>query len=108
VTHAIDSAALKSGKLEIWPESSLQNAEFVPGAEWPAFLTTFQKLLRAVDSLQLTANHQVATPVNWRQGEDVIIVPAVSDEDAKKRYPTGWNAMKPYLRVVPSPSVKAG
>ena len=63
----------------------------------------FDELLRAVDSLQLTAKYQVATPVNWRRGEDVIIVPAVSDEDAKQRYPRGWNAIKPYLRVVPSP-----
>ena len=61
----------------------------------------FDELLRAVDSLQLTAKYQVATPVNWRQGEDVIIVPAVSDEDAKRRYPEGWTTVKPYLRVVP-------
>ena len=64
----------------------------------------FDELLRAVDSLQLTAKHQVATPVNWRQGEDVIIIPAVSDEDARKRYPEGWTALKPYLRVVPAPA----
>jgi alkyl hydroperoxide reductase subunit AhpC len=63
----------------------------------------FDELLRAVDSLQLTAKHQVATPVNWRQGEDVIIVPAVSDEDARKRFPEGWTTVKPYLRVVPQP-----
>jgi thioredoxin-dependent peroxiredoxin len=65
----------------------------------------FDELLRAVDSLQLTAQHQLATPVNWKQGEDVIIVPAVSDDDARKRYPEGWTTLKPYLRVVPAPAV---
>jgi alkyl hydroperoxide reductase subunit AhpC len=63
----------------------------------------FDEILRVVDSMQLTAKHQVATPVNWRQGEDVIIVPAVSDADAKKKYPAGWKAPKPYLRIVPQP-----
>jgi thioredoxin-dependent peroxiredoxin len=66
----------------------------------------FDEILRAVDSLQLTANHQVATPVNWKHGEDVIIVPAVSNEDAKAKYPDGWNELKPYLRLVPDPSAK--
>lgn len=63
----------------------------------------FDEVLRALDSIQLTARHQVATPVNWRQGQDVIIVPAVSDEEAKKKYPGGWKAPKPYLRFVPQP-----
>ncbi|MYD42649.1 MAG: peroxiredoxin [Gammaproteobacteria bacterium] len=63
----------------------------------------FDEVLRILDSCQLTAKHQVATPVNWRQGEDVIIVPAVSDEDAKERYPEGWRAPKPYIRIVPQP-----
>ena len=63
----------------------------------------FDEVLRLLDSCQLTAAHQVATPVNWKQGEDVIIVPAVSDEDAKAKYPDGWNAPKPYLRIVPQP-----
>ena len=63
----------------------------------------FDEVLRLLDSCQLTAKHQVATPVNWKQGEDVIIVPAVSDEDAKKKFPDGWNAPKPYLRIVPQP-----
>jgi alkyl hydroperoxide reductase subunit AhpC len=63
----------------------------------------FDEVLRLLDSCQLTAQHQVATPVNWQQGEDVIIVPAVSDEEAKKRYPDGWKAPKPYLRFVPQP-----
>ncbi|MDP6604064.1 MAG: peroxiredoxin [Rhodospirillales bacterium] len=63
----------------------------------------FDEVLRILDSCQLTARHQVATPVNWKQGEDVIIVPTVSDEDAKKKYPDGWKAPKPYLRIVPQP-----
>jgi thioredoxin-dependent peroxiredoxin len=63
----------------------------------------FDEILRVIDSLQLTAKHQVATPVNWKSGEDVIIVPSVSDEDARKKYPEGWKALKPYLRVVPQP-----
>jgi thioredoxin-dependent peroxiredoxin len=63
----------------------------------------FDEVLRVIDSLQLTAKNQVATPVNWKQGEDVIIVPAVSDEDAKKKYPGGWKTLKPYLRLVPQP-----
>ena len=63
----------------------------------------FDEILRVIDSLQLTATHKVATPVNWKSGEDVIIVPAVSDEDAKKQYPDGWKAPRPYLRIVPQP-----
>ena len=63
----------------------------------------FAEILRALDSLQLTAKHQVATPVNWQDGEDVIIVPAVSDEAAKQKYPGGWKSPKPYMRVVPQP-----
>ncbi len=63
----------------------------------------FDEVLRILDSCQLTAKHQVATPVNWKQGEDVIIVPAVSDEDAKAKYPDGWRAPKPYIRIVPQP-----
>ncbi len=63
----------------------------------------FDEVLRLLDSCQLTAKHRVATPVNWRHGEDVIIVPAVSDEEAKKRFPDGWKAPKPYLRIVPQP-----
>jgi len=63
----------------------------------------FDEILRVIDSLQLTAKHQVATPVNWQVGEDVIIVPAVSDEEAKKKYPDGWKTLRPYLRIVPAP-----
>lgn len=64
----------------------------------------FDEILRAIDSLQLTANHQVATPVNWQHGEDVIILPAISDEAAKEKYPDAWEAPKPYIRIVPDPS----
>jgi alkyl hydroperoxide reductase subunit AhpC len=63
----------------------------------------FDEVLRVLDSMQLTAAHKVATPVNWKKGEDVIIVPAVSDEEAKQKYPEGWKTVKPYLRIVPQP-----
>ena len=63
----------------------------------------FDEVLRVLDSLQLTAQHKVSTPVNWEPGEDVIIAGSVSDEDAKKQYPDGWKAPKPYLRIVPQP-----
>ena len=63
----------------------------------------FDEVLRVLDSLQLTAKHKVSTPVNWRQGEDVIIAGSLSDDDARKVYPDGWKAPKPYLRIVPQP-----
>jgi thioredoxin-dependent peroxiredoxin len=63
----------------------------------------FDEVLRVLDSLQLTAKHKVATPVNWKDGEDVIIAGSVSDDDAKKQYPKGWKAPKPYIRIVPQP-----
>ena len=63
----------------------------------------FDEVLRLLDSCQLTAKHQVATPVNWKHGENVIIVPAVSDEVARDKYPDGWDSPKPYLRIVPQP-----
>jgi alkyl hydroperoxide reductase subunit AhpC len=63
----------------------------------------FDEVLRVLDSMQLTAKHQVATPVNWKPGNDVIIVPSVSNEDAAKKYPGGWNTVLPYLRVVAQP-----
>jgi alkyl hydroperoxide reductase subunit AhpC len=72
--------------------------------EYPASTgRNFDEIIRVIDSLQLTANHQVATPVNWKNGEDVIIVPAVSNEAAKTKYPEGWKELKPYLRIVPQP-----
>jgi alkyl hydroperoxide reductase subunit AhpC len=63
----------------------------------------FDEILRALDSMQLTAKHKVATPVNWKNGDDCIISPAVSDDEAKAKYPGGWKTVKPYLRVVPQP-----
>ena len=63
----------------------------------------FDEVLRVIDSLQLTADHKVATPVNWRQGEDVIIAGSVSEEEAKETYPEGWESPKPYIRIVPQP-----
>ena len=65
----------------------------------------FNELLRVIDSLQLTAKYKVATPANWQKGEEVIIVPAVKDEEAKKLFPEGWKTIKPYLRKVPDPSI---
>ena len=64
----------------------------------------FDEVLRVIDSLQLTAKHKVSTPANWEQGDDVIIAGSVTDDDAKKIYPKGWKAPKPYLRIVPQPS----
>jgi alkyl hydroperoxide reductase subunit AhpC len=94
-------------------ETATVRSVFVVGADNKVKLTltypastgrNFDELLRVIDSLQLTANHSVATPADWKNGEDVIIVPAVSDEAAKERFPDGWDAKKPYLRVVKQPS----
>jgi alkyl hydroperoxide reductase subunit AhpC len=63
----------------------------------------FDEILRVLDSMQLTAKHKVATPVNWKQGDEVIILPAVSNDEAKQKYPGGWKSPKPYLRIVPQP-----
>jgi alkyl hydroperoxide reductase subunit AhpC len=63
----------------------------------------FDEVLRVIDSMQLTAKHKVATPANWHPGKDVIILPAVSDDEAKTRYPDGWKSPRPYLRIVPQP-----
>lgn len=63
----------------------------------------FDEVLRVIDSMQMTAKHKVATPVNWKNGDDVIILPALNDEDAKKVFPQGWKTVKPYLRIVPQP-----
>ncbi len=65
----------------------------------------FDEVLRVIDSLRLTAKHKVATPVNWKQGDDVIIAGSVSDDEARVRYPNGWKAPKPYIRIVPQPEV---
>ncbi len=66
----------------------------------------FHEVLRVLDSIQLTAKHQVATPADWKQGEDVIIVPSVSNEEAEEKYPQGWSSPKPYLRIVPQPDLE--
>ena len=68
----------------------------------------FDEVLRVIDSLQLTAQYSVATPANWKDGEDCIIVPAVSDEQAKEKFPAGWKTVKPYLRVTPQPNKVKG
>jgi alkyl hydroperoxide reductase subunit AhpC len=72
----------------------------------PSTGRNFQEILRVIDSLQLTDQHKVATPVNWKDGDDVIIVPSLSDEDAKARFPDGWKTLKPYLRVVKQPEIR--
>lgn len=68
----------------------------------------FAEILRTIDSLQLTDKHNVATPVDWVQGDDVIIVPSLSDDEAKERFPKGWRALKPYLRITPQPDASDG
>jgi alkyl hydroperoxide reductase subunit AhpC len=64
----------------------------------------FHEILRVIDSIQLTANYSVATPANWNDGDDVIIVPALNDEAAREKFPDGWKTVKPYLRIVPQPN----
>ena len=76
--------------------------------EYPASTgRNFDEVLRVIDSLQLTAKHSVATPVNWKQGEDCIIVPSLNDEAAREKFPGGWKTLKPYLRTVPQPQEQA-
>jgi thioredoxin-dependent peroxiredoxin len=95
--NASDTATVRS-VFVIGPDNKVKLTLTYPASTGRNFL----ELLRVIDSLQLTANHKVATPADWKQGEDVIIVPAVSDEDAKKNFP-GFVAKKPYLRVTPQP-----
>ena len=95
--NASDTATVRS-VFVIGPDNKLKLTLTYPASTGRNFL----ELLRVIDSLQLTSKHQVATPADWKQGEDVIIVPAVSDEDAHKRFP-GFVAKKPYLRVTPQP-----
>jgi thioredoxin-dependent peroxiredoxin len=95
--NASDTATVRSVFI-IGPDNKVKLTLTYPASTGRNFL----ELLRVIDSLQLTANHKVATPADWKQGEDVIIVPAVSDEDAKKNFP-GFVAKKPYLRVTPQP-----
>ena len=95
---AADNATVRSVFL-IGPDKKIKAMLIYPMSSG----RNFDEILRLIDSNQLTALHQVATPVNWKQGEDVIIVPAVSDEEARKRYPDGWESPKPYIRFVPPP-----
>ena len=95
--NASDTATVRS-VFVVGPDNKLKLTLTYPASTGRNFL----ELLRSIDSLQLTSKHQVATPADWKQGEDVIIVPAVSDEDAQKRFP-GYVAKKPYLRVTPQP-----
>ena len=95
---AVDNATVRSVFL-IGPDKQIKVMFTYPMSTG----RNFQEVLRVLDSIQLTAKHTVATPVNWKPGEDVIIPPSVSDEDAKKKYPSGWKAVKPYLRIVPQP-----
>jgi alkyl hydroperoxide reductase subunit AhpC len=95
---AADNATVRSVFL-IGPDKKIKAMLIYPMSSG----RNFDEILRILDSNQLTALHQVATPVNWKQGEDVIIVPAVSDEQARKRYPDGWKSPKSYIRIVPSP-----
>ena len=95
---AVDNATIRSVFM-IGPDKAIKLILTYPMSTG----RNFDEVLRVLDSMQLTAKHQVATPVNWHAGEDVIIVPAVSDEAAREKFPDGWHAAKPYIRVVPQP-----
>ena len=95
---AMDNATVRSVFL-IGPDKKIKAMLIYPMSAG----RNFDEVLRLLDSLQLSAKHSVATPVNWKQGEDVIIAGAVSDEDAKKKFPGGWKSPKPYIRIVPQP-----
>lgn len=96
--NASDTLTVRSVYI-IGPDKKLKLSVVYPASTG----RNFDEILRAIDSLQLTANHSVATPADWRRGEDVIIVPSVSDEEAREKFPGGWKTVKPYLRVVPEP-----
>ncbi len=96
--NASDTATVRSVFI-IGPDKKIKLSLTYPASTG----RNFDEILRVIDSLQLTAKHQVATPVNWKAGEDVIIVPSVSDDEARKKYPQGWKTQKPYLRIVPQP-----
>ena len=95
---AVDNATIRS-VFVIGPDKKIKATFTYPMSTG----RNFDEVLRVLDSVQLTAKHTVATPVNWKQGQDVIIPPAVSDEEAKKKFPGGWKTHKPYLRTVPQP-----
>jgi alkyl hydroperoxide reductase subunit AhpC len=96
--NASDTLTVRSVFI-IGPDKKLKLSITYPAST----VRNFQEILRVIDSLQLTAQYSVATPVNWKQGEDVIIVPSLSDEQAKAKFPKGWKTLKPYLRVTPQP-----
>ena len=95
---AVDNATVRSVFL-IGPDKKIKATLTYPMSTG----RNFDEVLRLLDSMQLTAQHKVATPVNWKHGEDVIILPAVSDDEAKEKYPEGWEAPKPYIRIVSQP-----
>jgi alkyl hydroperoxide reductase subunit AhpC len=95
---AVDNATVRS-VFVIGPDKKIKATLTYPMSTG----RNFDEVLRLLDSCQLTAKHTVATPVNWKPGQDVIIPPAVSDEQAKQKYPAGWKTLKPYLRVIPQP-----
>src|SRR5262249_35434587 len=97
--NASDTATVRSVFI-IGPDNKVKLSLTYPASTG----RNFQEILRVLDSLQLTAKHSVATPADWKAGEDVIIVPSVSDDDARKKFPGGFEAKKPYLRVVKQPS----
>lgn len=94
----VDNATVRSVFL-IGPDKTIKAMLIYPMSSG----RNFDEVLRLLDSLQLTAKHKVATPVNWQHGDDVIIVPAVSDDEARKKYPDGWKSPRPYLRIVSQP-----
>jgi alkyl hydroperoxide reductase subunit AhpC len=97
--NASDTATVRSVYV-IGPDKKIKLTLTYPASTGRNFL----EILRVVDSLQLTAKHSVATPANWQDGDDVIIVPSVSDDEAQEKFPKGWNAIKPYLRITPQPN----
>jgi len=97
--NASDTATVRS-VFVIGPDKKIKLSLTYPASTG----RNFDEILRVIDSLQLTAYHKVATPANWKDGDDVIIVPAVSDEDAKELFPAGWDAQRPYLRVTKQPN----
>jgi alkyl hydroperoxide reductase subunit AhpC len=96
--NASDTATVRS-VFVIGPDKKIKLSLTYPASTG----RNFDELLRVIDSLQLTAKHKVATPVDWKQGQDVIIVPSIKDEEAKTLFPAGWKTLKPYLRVTPQP-----
>jgi alkyl hydroperoxide reductase subunit AhpC len=97
--NASDTATVRS-VFVISPDKKIKLTLTYPASTGRNFL----EILRVIDSLQLTAQHSVATPANWQDGDDVIIVPSVSDDEAQEKFPKGWNAIKPYLRITPQPN----